>query len=67
MKNKFSEEIGMCTICSEWTNVLQPCCNRGVYYQGAELMPEDFEYMHQIELELFGKVEPLRPTLKLVK
>lgn len=69
MKNKFSNEEGICTVCGEYTNVMQPCCGQGVNYQDAILFPEDFQFMHDTELKLFGKVEPLRkqPKLMVVK
>ena len=40
---KMIGECGICTRCGEWTEVLQPCCNSAVEYEGSTISLDDFD------------------------
>lgn len=37
----YADACGMCTHCKEYTDVLRPCCNAGVWYEGSDEYAED--------------------------
>lgn len=39
----YKGKVGVCTRCSEWTEITEPCCGHAVAYEGDTICPWDFE------------------------
>jgi len=48
-REKWEGVCALCMSCKEWTDVLEPCCNSKLLYEGGIISPDDI--LADIEFE----------------